>query len=39
MLEAAVRLDPDRAEARNMLGLALAQTGRTREAAAQFSLR
>ena len=37
MLEAAVKLDPTRAEARNMLGLALAQTGRTREAAAQFS--
>lgn len=38
MLEAAVRLDPARAEARNMLGLALVQTGRTREAAAEFSL-
>jgi hypothetical protein len=36
MLEAAVRIDPNRPEARNMLGLALSQTGRTREAAAQF---
>ncbi len=34
MLEAAVRIDPNRVEARNMLGLALSQTGRTREAAA-----
>jgi mono/diheme cytochrome c family protein len=38
MLEAAVRICPDRPEARNMLGLALAQTGRSREAAAQFAL-
>jgi tetratricopeptide (TPR) repeat protein len=37
MLEAAVKLDPARPEARNMLGLALAQTGRTREAAVQFA--
>jgi len=36
MLEAAVRIDPNRPEARNMLGLALSQTGRTREAAAEF---
>jgi hypothetical protein len=36
MLEAAVRIDPNRADARNMLGLALSQTGRTREAAAEF---
>jgi hypothetical protein len=36
MLEAAMRIDPNRPEARNMLGLALSQTGRTREAAAQF---
>jgi Flp pilus assembly protein TadD len=36
MLEAAVRIDPERVEARNMLGLALSQTGRTREAAAEF---
>jgi hypothetical protein len=36
MLEAAVRIDPNRAEARNMLGLALAQTGRTLEAAGEF---
>jgi hypothetical protein len=36
MLEAAVRIDPNRVEARNMLGLALSQTGRTREAAAEF---
>ncbi len=37
MLQAAVRIDSTRVEARNMLGLALAQTGRTREAAAQFA--
>jgi hypothetical protein len=36
MLEAAVRIGPDRVEARNMLGLALSQTGRMREAAMQF---
>jgi hypothetical protein len=36
MLEAAVRIDPGRVEARNMLGLALSQTGRTREAAVEF---
>jgi tetratricopeptide (TPR) repeat protein len=36
MLEAAVRIDPNRPEARNMLGLALSQTGRTREAAMEF---
>jgi Tetratricopeptide repeat len=36
MLQAAVRIDPNRAEARNMLGLALSQTGRTREAAVEF---
>jgi Flp pilus assembly protein TadD len=36
MLQEAVRLAPGRLEARNMLGLALAQTGRTREAADQF---
>jgi hypothetical protein len=36
MLEAAVRIDPNRPEACNMLGLALSQTGRTRDAAAQF---
>ena len=36
MLEAAVRIDPNRPEARNMLGLALSQTGRTRDAAVQF---
>ncbi len=36
MLEAAVRIQPSRVEARNMLGLALSQTGRTREAAAEF---
>ena len=36
MLEAAVRISPARPEARNMLGLALAQTGRTREAALEF---
>src|SRR5262249_37747601 len=37
MLEAAVKIEPRRAEARNMLGLALAQTGRVREAAAEFA--
>ena len=37
MLQAAVRLDGSRPEARNMLGLALAETGRTREAAEQFA--
>jgi tetratricopeptide (TPR) repeat protein len=36
MLEAAVRIGPNRSDARNMLGLALSQTGRTREAAAEF---
>jgi Flp pilus assembly protein TadD len=36
MLEAAVHIDPNRPEARNMLGLALSQTGRTREAAVEF---
>jgi predicted Zn-dependent protease len=36
MLEAAVKIAPGRAEARNMLGLALAQTGRVREAAVEF---
>ncbi len=36
MLEAAVRIDPNRVEARNMLGLALSQTGRTREAVVEF---
>jgi mono/diheme cytochrome c family protein len=36
MLQAAVRIDPNRPEARNMLGLALSQTGRTREAAVEF---
>ena len=38
MLQAAIRLEPARAEARNMLGLALSQTGRIREAAEQFAL-
>ncbi len=37
MLEAAVKIEPGRPEARNMLGLALSQTGRAREAAAQFA--
>ena len=37
MLQAAVRIDPTRIEARNMLGLALSQTGRTREAAVEFA--
>jgi mono/diheme cytochrome c family protein len=36
MLQAAVHIDPNRPEARNMLGLALSQTGRTREAAMEF---
>lgn len=36
MLESAVRLDPRRPEARNMLGLGLARVGRTREAMEQF---
>jgi hypothetical protein len=35
-LEAAVRAAPDRADARNMLGLALAATGRNTEAIAQY---
>jgi Flp pilus assembly protein TadD len=37
-LRAAVRLDPDRPEAHNMLGLALAANGRTAEAIAQYAL-
>lgn len=36
MLRAAVRMEPARADARNMLGLALAATGRSVEAIAQF---
>ncbi len=37
MLASAVRIDSSRPEARNMFGLALAQTGRAREAEAQFA--
>ena len=37
-LRAAARLDPDRPEVRNMLGLALAATGRNAEAMEQFAL-
>jgi Flp pilus assembly protein TadD len=37
-LRAAVRLDPARPEAHNMLGLALAATGRSAEAIAQYAL-
>lgn len=37
-LEAAVRIQPGRADARNMLGLALATTGRFVEATAQYRL-
>ena len=37
MLQEAVKLDGSRPEARNMLGLALAQTGRLREAAEEFA--
>jgi tetratricopeptide (TPR) repeat protein len=36
MLETAVRMQPERADARNMLGLALATTGRFAEAIAQY---
>jgi len=35
-LRAAVRTEPDRADARNMLGLALASAGRVAEAIQQF---
>jgi hypothetical protein len=37
-LEAAVRAEPDRADARSMLGLALARVGRTADAMAQFEI-
>jgi tetratricopeptide (TPR) repeat protein len=38
MLEAAVRIEPSRPEARNMLGLTLARMGRAAEAIQQFRL-
>jgi Flp pilus assembly protein TadD len=38
MLETAVRISPQRADAHNMLGLALATTGRSAEATAQYQM-